>query len=145
MDNVNSHPASPLSATSASILQRGRGKGKEVKVKRRSRHRSSITEPHPPVVSLPVGFSRAQVGLRAPPAKNSIVTEDWSTADNLTREKLEQQVRQSCSHCRDCRVIPADFGLAPAPYLTETMVEPSLSSSRVGAAAVPDFNFYRGR
>ena len=86
-------------------------------------------------------ISRAQVGPRAPAAKNSMVTEDWSTAHSLTQEKLEQQLRQSCSHCWDCRVIPADFVLQPAPYLTVTMVEPSLPSSRVRAAAVPDSNF----
>ena len=32
-------------------------------------------------------ISWAQVGPRAPAAKNSTVTEDWSTADSLTREK----------------------------------------------------------
>ena len=37
-------------------------------------------------------ISRAQVGPRAPAAKNSTVTENWSIADSLKQEKLEQQV-----------------------------------------------------
>ena len=115
--------------------------------RQRERFRGQSETPVASQVNNHRTISRAQVGSRAPAAKNSTVTEDWSTADSPTREKekLEQQVRQSCSHCRDCRVIPADFVLRPAPYLTETMVEPSLPSSRVGAAAVPDSNFYCSR
>ena len=66
------------------------------------------------------------------------------TRENLKR-KLEQQVRKSCSHCQDCCIIPAEFVLRPAPYLAETMVEPSLPPSRVGAAAVPDSIFLTGQ
>ena len=74
-----------------------------------------------------------------PKASTCKVTDDFPDTREFER-KLEQQVRKSCSHCRDCHIIPTEFVLRPAPYLAETMVEPSLPTSRVGAAAVPDSN-----
>ena len=46
---------------------------------------------HPPVGSLQAHFSRAVAGLPAPAVKSSMVTEDWSKADILTRENLSNR------------------------------------------------------
>ena len=103
-DIVNSHPTSSL-AIHICIHPAER---------QRERPRGQKDTPGASQVINHRIISRAPIGPQLPKTAWSPI--DRSRADILTREnlkrKLEQQVRQSCSHCRDCFPIPAELVFA---------------------------------